>query len=288
MIDDEIDWISEGEEDQAVETEEEEKCVEKYAEERSFTKAAVIAAIAAIVIIAAIGGGVYMMLHPSTQEKSTPVTELTAVSTTPTPTPTIHIPIPGIEGVNLLIRGNEVAFERSGTSVERTDFYKIDSNIVAFTKNKDKAVLYWGEPVIKIYGISEIYDVDQGIYKEVLNTDPTPSTESRGNAWEVNQRLFTGQEVKISGAVVDFNRREIRAMIATDDVWWSEENPQTIKKNIFTGITPDGQTLFQVDFEKETVWVYKLINIAPITVPSAPVEISPIQEITVFPTKIPI
>ncbi len=286
MIDDGIDWISEGEADQAdqadqaVETEEqEEKCVEK--EERNF---AVVILIAAIAAIAAIGGG-YMMLHPSTQEKSTPVTELTAVPTTPTPT--IHIPIPGIEGVNLLIRGNEVAFERSGTSVERTDFYKMDSNIVAFTKNKDKAVLYWGEPVIKIYGISEIYDVDQGIYKEVLNTTPTPSTESRGNAWEVNQKLFTGQEVKISGVLIDFNKREIRAMIATDDTWWSEENPQTIKKNIFTGITPDGQILFQVDFEKETVWVYKLINIAPITVPSAPVEISPIQEMTVFPAKIP-
>ncbi len=281
-MDDEIDWISEGEADQAdqaVKTEEEEKCVEKYAEERSFTKAVIV--IAAIVIIAAIGGGVYMMLHPSTQEK----TELTAVP--PTPTPTIHISIPGIEGVNLLIRGDEVAFERSG---KRTDFYKMDSNtIVAFTKNKDKAVLYWnqGEPVIKIYGISEIYDVGQGIYKEVLNTAPASSTESRGNAWEVNQRLFTEQEVKISGAVVDFNRREIRTMIATDDVWWSEESPQTIKKNIFTGITPDGQTLFQVDFERETVWVYKLINIAPITVPSTPVEISPIQEMTVFPAKIP-
>ena len=283
MTDDEIDWISEeaDQANQAVETEEqEEKCVEK--EERSLnTKAVVIAAIAAIVIIAAIGGGVYMILHPSTQEK----TELTAIP--PTPTPTIHVSIPGIEGVNLLIRGDEVAFERSG---KRTDFYKMDSNtIVAFTKNKDKAVLYWnqGEPVIKIYDISEIYDVGQGIYKEVLNTTPASSTESRGNAWEVNQRLFTGQEVKISGAVVDFNRREIRAMIATDDVWWSEENPQTIKKNIFTGITPDGQTLFQVDFEKETVWVYKLINIAPITIPSAPVEISPIQEMTVFPAKIP-
>ena len=127
-MDDEIDWISEGEADQAdqaVKTEEE-KCVEKYAEERSFTKAVIV--IAAIVIIAAIGGGVYMMLHPSTQEK----TELTAVP--PTPTPTIHISIPGIEGVNLLIRGEEVAFERSG---KRTDFYKMDSNtIVAFTKTK--------------------------------------------------------------------------------------------------------------------------------------------------------